>query len=95
MKIQNPDEYDFIRFEESKSKNKKYDAILKHKESGKEKRVPFGDKKYEQYEDNTGLGLYSKMDHHDEKRREKYKKRHSKDKDSKFSSGFFSDQYLW
>lgn len=93
--IQNPSEYKLSRFEVSNTKNKKYDAILKHKTTGKEKRIPFGDKRYEHYKDSTPLKIYKKLDHGDKIRREQYRARHKGEENNKFSSGWFSWYYLW
>ena len=57
----------------------------------------------DQYKDSTGLGLYSKYDHKDPKRRENYRNRHRaiKLKDgsyaykNKSSSSYWSWHYLW
>ena len=95
MKINNPKDYKFIKFEKSNSKGKKYDAILLNKKTLKTKRVSFGAKNYQQYLDSTGLNLYSHLDHLDKKRRKRYLKRHKNDKDNKFSSGWFSAKFLW
>ena len=46
----------------SNKKNKKY---MIQTDSGI---VHFGDKRYEQFEDTTGLGLYSYLNHKDKKR---------------------------
>lgn len=85
----------FLRFEVSKTKNKKYDAILLNEETKREKRVPFGDKRYEQYKDSTGLGKYSHKDHLDKERRKAYHQRHASDKGKKYSAGYFAAKYLW
>lgn len=95
MILENPENYKFISFRKSSTKNKKYDAILKNKLTGKNKIIPFGDLRYSQYKDNTGLKLYSDLDHLDLKRRELYKKRHHKDVNNLFSSGYFANKYLW
>lgn len=92
--LKNPEEYKLLRFEKSEIKNKKYDAILRH-ESGKLKRIPFGDTRYEHFRDSTGLGLYSNLDHGDRKRQINYLKRMKKSKDNLFSSSYFSSNYLW
>lgn len=94
MKIENPQEYSLKGFEKSKTKHKKYDAILVHKKTKREKRVPFGDIRYEQYKDRA-LGLYKNKDHLDTKRRAAYRQRHSGELDDKFSSGYFAWKYLW
>ena len=96
-------EYKFLRFEKSKRKGKKYDAILENKETKREVRVPFGGIKsdgtpYPQYKDSTGLGLYSKYDTMDKNRRRLYRQRHSKEKPSfreYYSAGLFSWYRLW
>lgn len=93
--IENPEDYRFLGFEKSKSKNKKYDAILENKYTLREKRVPFGDKRYEHYKDRTDLKLYSHLDHNDSERRRNYTSRHSSDSQNKFSSGWFAQKYLW
>lgn len=103
MIIKDPQNWKFLRFEQSKRKDKKYDAILEHKHDfvlNKIKRVPFGGIKsdgtpYEQYKDSTGLKLYSDYDHGDPNRRRLYQARHAKEKDNKFSSGYFSYFFLW
>ena len=92
--LDNPEEYELLRFEVSEQKNKKYNAILRHN-SGRLKKVPFGDKRYEQFRDSTGLGIYSNLDHGDRKRQINYLKRHEKTRHNKFSSSYFSANYLW
>ena len=79
-----------INFLDSKSitKEQKYKAILPNKETDNEVTVKFGHKKYEQYKDCTELGAYSHLDHNDETRREYYCKRHAKEKNENFSSGW-------
>jgi hypothetical protein len=46
--------------------------------TGITKIINFGDSRYEQYKDRTRLKLYKHLDHLDDKRRENYRKRHSK-----------------
>jgi hypothetical protein len=90
------EDYKFKSFEKSDTLNKKYNAILLNKTTKKEIRVPFGDSNYGQYKDSTSLGLYSKNDTLDKKRRELYRLRHKKDlKDGYYSPGYFSYFYLW
>jgi len=87
-----------LKFEKSKSKNKKYSVITP---SGK--KINFGDKRYEQFEDTTGLGLYSHLDHKDKKRKESYCSRAMgiKNKNNKFtyndpaSANYYSVRLLW
>ena len=79
---------DKIIIEKSKVKNKKYAAIINGK------RINFGDKRYQQYEDKTPLKLYSNLDHHDKERRKRYYERHDKDF-PKYSADWLSKKYLW
>lgn len=89
-------EWKFKGFEKSKSKNKKYDAILINKETKKEKRISFGDANYGQFNDSTSLDLYSNVNNLDKKRRDAYRLRHEKDlRDGYYSAGYFSWYYLW
>jgi hypothetical protein len=88
-----------IEFRKSHLKNKKYDAILYNTKTKRKNIIPFGAIKsngtpYEQYKDGTGLGLYTKYDHLDKKRREKYRKRHGTNP-KRYSPGYFSLKYLW
>lgn len=95
MRLQKPMDYKLLRFEQSNTRNKKYDAILIHKTNGTLRRIPFGDSRYAQYRDQTPLHLYRHLDHHDTKRRERYRQRHRGEEKWKFSSGYFSYLYLW
>lgn len=87
--------YELLGFRKSKRKNKKYDAILKNMKTNRLKYIPFGDNRYEHYEDKTGLELYNNKNHYDKKRRENYRKRHRNDNLNKYSPGYFSYYYLW
>ena len=93
--------YDLIGFRKSTKKNAKYDAILENKKKNKKiVIVSFGAIKqdgipYAQYRDNVPLGLYSKYDHLDEERKEKYLKRHSKDINKPYSKSWLSKVFLW
>ena len=49
---------------------------------------------YAQFKDSTPLKLYSKYNHNDKKRKDRYYKRHGKYK-SKMSAKYFSHKYLW
>lgn len=87
--------YKLVGFEKGKYP-KKYNAILSHV-VGKRvryKRVPFGDRRYQQYKDSTPLKLYSKLDHGDSDRRKRYYSRHGL-KAKKYSAKWFSHRYLW
>jgi hypothetical protein len=95
MIVDNPADYRLLKFARSRSRGKKYDAILLNRHTRKEKRVPFGALGYEQYRDSTGVGLYSRSNHGDPKRRRLYRTRHAGENARKFSSGYFSWKYLW
>lgn len=94
-------DYKFLRFEKSKRKGKKYNGVLLNKKTKREVRIAFGavysdGKPYEQYEDSTDLGLYSKYNHKDKKRRDAYRARHRGFlKDGYYSAGHFSYYFLW
>lgn len=96
-------DYNFIQFQPSRVKNKKYEAVLQKKTKNRDGKIVFvrfgaikenGDP-YMQYKDTTGLGLYSKYDHLDKKRRARYIKRHAKDINKAYSPSWFSLRYLW
>ena len=87
VKLDNPEDYEFLRFEVNDKGTQKYKAILFNKQTNNEVAVKFGHKKYQQYKDSTGLGAYSHLDHNDETRRKSYRKRHAKEKDAKYSCG--------
>jgi len=87
--------FNLVRFEKAKAKNKKYSAILEDRKTGKQKRVNFGDTRYQQFKDSTGLGLYSDKDHNDPERRRLYRARHAKTAEVKWSPSWFSMNYLW
>ena len=99
MILKNPNNYKFLRFEKSHLPYKKYNAILINKKTKITKRIPFGAIKpnkvpYDQFKDTTGLGLYSKYDHLDKKRRARYYARFGRNA-PKFSSMYFSHRFLW
>ena len=87
-----------LKFEKSKSKNKKYSVVTP---SGK--KINFGDKRYEQFKDTTPLKLYKNLDHGDKKRQKNYCARSSKIRDknnkltknNKESPNHYSMMYLW
>lgn len=87
-------DYKLIGFEKSKTKNKMYDAILL--KENKKYKVPFGDKRYQNFRDITGLNLYPHLIHDDNKRRKNYRTRHKHAvKKGYYSPGYFSYYYLW
>jgi hypothetical protein len=89
------EDYQFVKFEKSNAENKKYAAILKNKKTGRFKTVNFGDIRFEQFRDSTGLGLYSNLDHGDNKRRDNFLKRFAKSSKKKYSASWFAKNYLW
>lgn len=92
VRVKNPDEWTLLKFVLG-SGDKKYVAILKNRKDGRLMKVPFGSKSFSQYHDK--IGHYKELDHKDPVRRNSYLKRHANDKDYKFSSGWFSANYLW
>ena len=82
-------------------------STLKHKKymvrTPQGKLIHFGDKRFSQYRDSTGLGLYSHLDHNDPKRRAKYRKRHKAIKTAdgrpayldKEQAAYYAYNYLW
>ena len=92
-------EYRFDRFVKSKNRAKKYTAILVHRCTGRKVQVNFGGIRsngvpYDQYRD-TALGLYSKWDHEDKDRRQRWLRRHAKDGFKPYSASYFAKKYLW
>ena len=89
-------EFKLLGYRKSKTKYKKYDAILENKKTKKIYYVPFGDNRYENYKDKTGLNLYPHLIHGDKKRQIAYRRIHFKDlKDGYYSPGWFSYFILW
>lgn len=89
-------DYKLIGYQKSTTAFKKYDAILRNKITKKISYVPFGDSRYEQYEDKVPLKLYSSYDHKNATRRFAYRTRHAKDvRTGYYSPGYFSYYLLW
>jgi hypothetical protein len=88
---------EFIKFQRSKNKKKKYDALIKNKETGNINRVSFGSRNplMEHYRDTTGLGLYSSLDHLDKKRRDNFRKRHNCKDALIYTPRWLSCNFLW
>lgn len=95
-----------VRIEKAKAKNKKYTAIVKNKITKKERKVNFGDSRYENFRDSTPLKLYSHKNHGDKKRRDAYFSRHSGTKSKteaikkekskgKITAKLMSHKFLW
>lgn len=90
--------------------NKKYRAIVGEgpRGEGRSRTIQFGDRRYEQYKDSTGLGLWTKKNHGDKTRRERYFLRHSGERskrqaiareiaksDGKYNAKILSHKFLW
>jgi hypothetical protein len=88
---------EFIKFEVSKNPKAKYDALVLNKKTNKIKRVSFGARAYQHYQDKTGVGAFSHLNHNDEKRRKLYRARHGANgyQKIKFSPAYFSYNFLW
>lgn len=83
-------------FKRSPNKTKKYMATFRNKQTGKTRVMHFGARGMQQYRDSTGLGLFSKYDHNDPKRRASYKARHrGYIRRGYWSPGELSMRYLW
>ena len=67
--------YSLIRYERSKNPKKKYDAILRNKDTKREVRMGFGDRALPQYRDSTPLKLYKSKDTNDKVRRKAFRDR--------------------
>lgn len=77
----------------STRKNKKYD-IYKKLNDKYIYLLSFGDKRYEQYRDQTPIKAFSHLNHNDLKRRALYYKRHGLTSD-KTSAKYWANKYLW
>ena len=87
-------EYKLLGYRKSKRKNAKYDAILENKTTKKLKYVPFGDVRYSNFRDLSGLNLYKT--HNDPNRRKLYRARHKHYlKSGYYSPSYFSYYILW
>jgi hypothetical protein len=68
--------YKLVGYRKSKIKHKMYDAVLRPRHhSGKDRIVPFGDKRYGNYHDKTGLNVYPQLIHNDKARRKNFRAR--------------------
>ena len=80
-----------MEFKKSTRKNAKYMVVTPNG-----KTIHFGDKRYHQFKDTTGLGLYSDQNHNDVKRQQAYAARHkSSPINDKESPAHYSWVYLW
>tara|TARA_B100000886_G_scaffold333044_1_gene286481 strand:- start:1851 stop:2156 length:306 start_codon:yes stop_codon:yes gene_type:complete len=87
---------------------KKYTAILMNKETKKQRKIHFGDRRYPQYKDRTPLKLYKHKNHNTRKRMQNYFSRHSGTRNRKkaiqkemekgngyYTAKILSHKYLW
>lgn len=84
----------YIFIAPSRRKNKKYDVYTRDKQYI----TSFGAIKangtvYNQYKDK--IGHYSRFDHNDKARRDRYRKRHEGEQHTKNTAGYFAWKYLW
>ena len=92
----NKKEWKLVGFEKSHRSTKMYDAILENKITKKERRLPFGDNKMQNYRDITGLNLYPHLIHNDKNRRRLFRARHKGYlRDGYWSPSYFSYFFLW
>ena len=92
----NKQDWRLVAFKKSKTKHKKYDAILVNMYTGRTRKVAFGDKREEHYKDQVHLGLYKYLDHGDQERKRLYRARHKHNlKKGYYSAGWFSYYFLW
>lgn len=76
-------------------KNKKYRLVI-----DSDNYIDFGSQEHEHYKDNTLDKKYLSKNHNDDKRREMYYKRHSKNikkalDDNKLTASILSSYFLW
>ena len=93
VRISNPEDYEIKDIMVAQDGKHKYVAILRHKRTDTDRKVPFGDRRYSHYRDS--LGFYSNLDHMDKERQEAFLNRHARNIGHKFSSGWFSKTFLW
>ena len=74
----------------STAKNKKYSVYVK--DNSKTKLIHFGDKRYKHYKDK--IGLYSHLDHNNEKKKKSYHSRFGPAND-KNTAKYWSHKILW
>jgi hypothetical protein len=90
------DDYTFIGFGKSDRRGKMYIANIQNNKDNKIVKIHFGDSKYENFSDKTGLDAYPNLIHGDKKRKKRYIARHAGFiKEGNFSPGYFSMKYLW
>ena len=78
-----------FKFKRADKFPKKYCAIF----NNPQKKVCFGDIRYQHYKDK--IGLYKHLDHNDANRRRLYRIRHRGEQNHKYTPGWFAWKYLW
>jgi len=95
MGYYNMNNHRLLGFEASEKKNKMYNAILLSN-TGSLIKIPFGDKRFEKYQDKTTMNLYPHLIHGNKERRKIYQQRHKVFlKKGYYSPSYFSYYYLW
>jgi hypothetical protein len=87
--------WDLIGFEPAPFPKKYYAVLRSRAAASRLKRMPFGDQRYQQYRDQTPLGLFTHLNHGDVVRRRNYRARHAGDRLGEWSPGYLSWTYLW
>lgn len=76
----------------SKAKSKKYSVLIM--KDGKPKLIHFGDSRYTQFKDTTGVGAWSHLDNKDPERRRLYFIRHGLSNDET-TPKYWANRFLW
>ena len=95
-----------VRIKKGSAKGKKYTAVVRDNQTGRERAIHFGAVGYGQFRDSTPLGLYRSGDHGDESRRRSYFLRHSgvasksaaikkESAGGAYTAKLLSHKYLW
>ena len=96
MTYYNKKDYKLLGYRKSTTKYKKYDGMLQNRKTKKIINVPFGDVRYSNFHDLTGLNLYKNLLHKDIKRRRLFRSRMKHNLNSGYySPSWFSYFILW
>jgi hypothetical protein len=89
-------EWELMHFKPAACADKKYTAVLKERISDRTVEIDFGRPGFKQFQDVTGLGLYSHLDHKSAERRQKFRDRCAKFVQADvYTPGYFSYHFLW
>jgi hypothetical protein len=89
-------EWELMAFQKASRDDRKYSAILRENHTGRTVEVQFGRPGFWHYKDSTGLGLYTKHDHLNQARRERFRERFGHYiVPQMYDPGYFSYHYLW